>query len=999
MKTHCKLKVWCKCYIFSWFAYRFGICFLFFTVTFPLTAQNLPFHEYTVSDGLPQTQARSLYQDSRGFIWIITRNGISRFDGIEFKNFFRKDGLPTNIIAQIFEDNEGYIWALSTNGLSKYDGYTFKYFPYRDELFYEGFRCANNLGDTILLLLNNPDPLHNRLICFRNGEYFNYTTRNNILDTLSIEWLYFDKTSGYFILLDSYNNIWKWRNEEIIPFKDIKINEIRNDRGKIILESDENYYEIYNGGIIPYQFVNNSGRTEITEGKAEKGDFIQLYKDGVITKIYNLYYSSILIDNESNIWFGSEVNMYRLISDAFYFYSEEDGLPKETWAIAEDKNGHKWFGSLTGDLLEFDGEKFILRNEYKKLFGGYPAFFKGSIRGSDGIVYFSLNKGVLKWDGVTFSRLTGLPYETQVCIIYEDPDDKSIFLGTGDGLFHLKKGKMEFFSEFNPAKYGIIEGIVKDDKGMYWLSGQKGIILFDGKNIYPFNDPLKPSGYTYTLVKDNRGGIWITSEEGLFFKSKSSAGLSHGLPEELNTTTNSIIIMDTSYIMVGRMSDICILNIDKFYNNDPDYFKIYDKTYGFPGSECLDNGIIKDKEGIYWILTSGKAVVLDARKLRINKYPPKISVTDIEYEADSLEWKSLQMPDLFYSRQNEIRINRRQNNLKFRFTGISTTNPVKVMYQSRLIGVENIWSGKNYEREVVYKNLKPGEYDFQLKAINSDGIETSEIYSLKFKIIPDFWQTLPFKAFVTFSVIMLIVLLTRWITKRNISKKNEETRLKNELSHLQMNSVVRQFDPHFTFNAISSVGSLIMKGEKETAYNYILKLSGLLRTVLSDGSIIVRPLSEEIDFVRRYCELQKLRFKERLTFIFDIGENINLQRLVPKMTIQTFVENSIKHGIGNRIEGGKIVIRIRKINDYIEITITDNGIGRKAAGSFATKGGGIGLKTINNIFDFMNRFNRTKSRIEIIDLIDGENAAEGTVVHIDIPDDYTFESHTTYKLT
>jgi hypothetical protein len=230
---------------------------------------------------------------------------------------------------------------------------------------------------------------------------------------------------------------------------------------------------------------------------------------------------------------------------------------------------------------------------------------------------------------------------------------------------------------------------------------------------------------------------------------------------------------------------------------------------------------------------------------------------------------------LFYNKRQDIRINHRQNNIRFRFTGISTSNPVKVMYQYRLIGYEDVWSGKIYDREAVFQDLTPGNYEFQLKAFNADGIETQLPYVLKFSIVPAFWQTVTFSLVAALSAILIIVLLTWWVAKNYIKKKNEKEQLRNELSWLQMNSVIRQFDPHFTFNLIASAGSLIMRGKKETAYDYIVKLSGLLRAMLSDGTIMVRPLGSEIDFVKKYCELQKMRFKERLACKFFIDENIN----------------------------------------------------------------------------------------------------------------------------
>jgi ligand-binding sensor domain-containing protein len=91
-----------------------------------LSGQKYPFTEYTVRDGLPHNQVSQITQDSRGFLWIVTKNGISRFDGVEFRNYFRKDGLLSNVNNNIFEDNAGNVWVLASNGLSKYDGYRFE---------------------------------------------------------------------------------------------------------------------------------------------------------------------------------------------------------------------------------------------------------------------------------------------------------------------------------------------------------------------------------------------------------------------------------------------------------------------------------------------------------------------------------------------------------------------------------------------------------------------------------------------------------------------------------------------------------------------------------------------------------------------------------------------------------------------------------------------------------------------------------------------------------
>jgi ligand-binding sensor domain-containing protein len=972
---------------FCTFIFSVNLLFVFFN---SLNGQSFPFREYSVADGLPQSQAREIYQDSRGFLWIVTRSGISRFDGIEFKNYFRHDGLPSNIILKIIEDSSGHIYALSEHGLAGYNGYSFEFYPFSEKLSGERLLFAEYINDTILILTKDHSTNRCRIFNFKEGIYTVNPEISEFTDTLGIKILFYDKTEKDFIVVDESDRLYRQKGKNSIHCPGPRVRSIYYDRDEIVIEAPDGQYILEGNEFQPLAAGTGRSRVEVIRIRTGEGDILRHFSDGYVTEIKPPDYSKILLDNESNLWLGTEVNLHRLVSTAFYSYGQQDGLPSDTWAVAEDANGYMWFGSLTGDLFQLVEGRFVNRNEYRKLFSDDPAFFKGSIRASDGKVYFSLNEGVLVWDGKSFSRLPGIPDVAQVCILYEDPSDKSIFAGTGNGLYHFNGGKTIAYPASENG-FSVIEGILRDDEGKLWLTGEKGIFTFDGNTFTPFRDTLVADGNNYTMVKDSRGGIWFTSEEGLFFREKNAQGLRHGLPENINTAANSIILMDENQILTGRMKDICIIDLDAFYDGDPSYFRIYDKDYGFYGSECLDNGLVKDREGSYWILTAGKVIVFDPRKLRINRKGPKVHITDVEYETDSTGWQSLEIPSLFYHLEGAVKIKPEYNNLKIKFTGISFANPEKVMYQHRLEGSRNVWSAKDYAREVIYRDLKPGHYNFQVKAFNADGFESEETYSMKFTILPSFRETWAFRITASILSVIIVAFMTLLFTKKRLRKKNEEMNLRSQLSRLQMNSVINQFDPHFTFNVISSVGSLIMKGEKDTAYNYILKLSGLLRSMHSDGSIMLRPVSDEIDFVRKYLELQELRFKDRLKWKIEVDENADLRRLIPKMTLQIFAENSVRHGIENRIEGGRIVISAGRGNGKILLKITDNGIGRKASRLNSTGRTGSGIKTINRIFDFMNRINGEKAIIEITDLYEKNGKSLGTEVLITIPDDYSFE--------
>ena len=112
-------------------------------MSLPSRAQTFPFREYTSDDGLPQLETMGGMQDSRGYIWMNTRNGLALFDGHSFTSFYRKDGLPSNIVSRIIEDVDGTIWAVTPKGLAYFTGKTFHSNPLPDSLKIKqvGFEC------------------------------------------------------------------------------------------------------------------------------------------------------------------------------------------------------------------------------------------------------------------------------------------------------------------------------------------------------------------------------------------------------------------------------------------------------------------------------------------------------------------------------------------------------------------------------------------------------------------------------------------------------------------------------------------------------------------------------------------------------------------------------------------------------------------------------------------------------------------------------------------
>lgn len=216
------------------------------------------------------------------------------------------------------------------------------------------------------------------------------------------------------------------------------------------------------------------------------------------------------------------------------------------------------------------------------------------------------------------------------------------------------------------------------------------------------------------------------------------------------------------------------------------------------------------------------------------------------------------------------------------------------------------------------------------------------------------------------------------LQSRLIRKRYEKDRL---ISQLQLQSIKNQLDPHFTYNALNAVGSLIYKGEKEAAYQYLKGFTDLLRMVSGDAIDVTWSLADELNFVRKYLDIEKLRFREK--FVFSVEEDDALAVLkVPKLSVLTFVENSIKHGLRHKEKDRQLWITIASFERGLKIGIRDNGIGRAAAVKFRDERSGNGINMMLKYFKQFNKASGRKASFEVTDLFENDNEPAGTLVEI-----------------
>ncbi|PLS03201.1 cache domain-containing sensor histidine kinase [Neobacillus cucumis] len=228
--------------------------------------------------------------------------------------------------------------------------------------------------------------------------------------------------------------------------------------------------------------------------------------------------------------------------------------------------------------------------------------------------------------------------------------------------------------------------------------------------------------------------------------------------------------------------------------------------------------------------------------------------------------------------------------------------------------------------------------------------------------------------------------------KLMIAKINElferEYKLEIENKSSQLRVLQSQINPHFLYNAFQSIGTLALQLKAVPVYSLLTSLSNIMRYSMNMKDDIV-PFSAEINHVKAYLKLQKQRFEEQLEFEFDLGEDVD-EVLVPKMILQPIVENCFKHGFDQQIEKTAVTVQARIFNDYLYISVKDNGIGiseenlEKLRRELSHNGNrenlrssGIGLK---NIYDRLKIYYSKQADMDVFSGVEG-----GFVVTLAIP--------------
>lgn len=971
-------------------------------------SQELTWKRYTVHDGLVQSQVDGIFQDSRGFLWMATRAGISRFDGIHFENFTEKNGLLGQWIKEIGEDSEQNLWFLSDLGLSCYDGLTIANYPFDSAIKsspdYTIRMEPISHGSVFIYQLLKSGNL--RVFSFSKGKYSilnEFKTGINKLDTRSSMIINYDPISKAHWFTMDYETIQFIKSGVLkqikTRFKNIQAIQPGVD-GKTYCIDDGHLFVLENGqprqltheplkGKARYSFykmaIDKKGNIIVNETFERTAQiFMPPFYKSIDIKIPLL--TDLLMDREDNLWMGSEIGLYKASTFSILNYlPEKEGMHENIWSVTEGKNGNMYFSSYYDGLQRLENGQFLQVGGLSKLPDGkLTNLAMGSVSDEEGNIFLTGNYyPMIKFDGKSF---TPLPYsrEGASSFIIRKVKNNGGFLVGGHHYFFRYDNNMQVSRLTvypGNGKSRTVTGLETDKENRIWLGGFNGMSLLMGDSLIhlPTKDlPFEHGGNT--LLRDHNDNLWIGNSKGLFFYNyQTFEKIEHPL---LDDFILSLIEVGDSTLFIGSIKRIFMLDLKSFYANKSLDVIAVGEDKGFEGVEPGQNGFFKDSKDLLWLPCADRVVKIYPNMIKKNEEPPKVHITGVQSMGENMTWKKVEN-----NKNNSLHfhIKNHEKNLKFDFIGISLRHPQGVKYSSMLEGYDNGWSEPTYDRSIVYTNLPPGDYRFMVKAANSDDLWSTNQAILDFSIVPALYQRVWFK--ILASLIIAALFFATGAYMMHLRRKKQRRALENEfkISELRLLAIQNQMDPHFTYNAINAIAAAVLKEEKKLAYNYFVKLSQLMRTILKNSSQLITTVEEEIAFVTNFIQIQRFRFDDKFDFSIEIADDVNLQTIIPKMCIQTFVENAIKHGLLPSKEKGHLLLRIYNEEDYLCIFVEDNGIGQEKAKILKTEGSANGLKIMKGYFEYFNLLNTKKLEWHMEDLCSIENQSNGTAVYIRIP--------------
>ncbi len=988
-------------------------------------SQNYNIQTLTTKEGLAHNDVRAMATDSSGFMWIATWDGLSRYDGYSFRNYFHKTNdslsLPYFSILDVQVDAGDNLWIITDDfQVAKYDRFT------------DNFRRINKIYNGIpSSYLNISVDESGYLWLISHDTLLRYNFTNDRFDIYDIsafrkELMIPQATTAPTISHPEPDRIWIV-STFICEFriKDLNRLELLND-----YKLEDASYPVFldfQFGINHRLYVSETGRKWIFSNVGlflldENTGIFREYNDEFPSDDFKgsgfLFWASqdegiflfnreeqllytippeqaqltkeIFCQNKSVYWFsnnsfsGSPIGLNRIVFTPGWFKSYDiptgiNDIPT-VYSVKKDKFDRIWVGArgkypltrispegivenITISSIENTGNYGAIRAILEVPDGLWIGFYR------DLLLYYDFSTGKFTRHTIEGSNLRMIALDNQENLLIGLPDNRI-------GVYNPVSRKIErsYSYNFTSPVYKILvceDGIVW--AGLYYSKIARLDTNTGDVKLFTLSEEHYNAEDIY---EDSNGNIWVATLGGgvcQFFPDSgekvfytTSDGLSNNMTYSIQGDNNGNIWVSTN-TGISRL------------NPETGMIRNFGLNEGLSINEFNSGASFSDKEMFFM---GGMGGLVSFFPDSINKeesetVEQKVILSEIRASGEFKPFKhSLTGPD-------SVLLEKGENNIHIFFSSSDFAGSDKTHYRYRLSRINHDWvETDSRTRNVNYSNLRPGRYSFTLQATGRDGSWTDS-KELIIKLKPYYYQTLAFKfavpAFIVFLITSFILMRIRQIKHISDQKQNE----------LRLRSLQGQMNPHFIFNSLNSINYFISKNDALSANRFISDFSKLIRSILYNFNSDYIPFGKEAESIEEYLKIEHMRFGDKFNYIISMNREIpSNQFSISPGLVQPFVENAIWHGVrGLTNRKGTVRVKWELNGDKLSCTVEDDGIGRLKSQELKSRTDGKvsrGISIISERLAIINKLQKGNFQVTISDLFP-EMQEPGTKVVIDIP--------------
>ena len=944
-----------------------------------------PYRQYTLRDGLSQMQVTSLFQDSRGYIWAGTKEGLNCFNGDKIISFEEKEGLISSYIHDIAEDPSGNIWVSTRKGLVCFDGSEFTSFPHNDLLILE--LAATEDGK---IWYAGSD--HTQKVLFGYFEKGKYNDNAEIipLKFANITFRHSRKENAF--LIANEKTIYEFKENKIRHLKTTLFEFGLVENGQRILVYEHYFKKIFrmweyvNGELLPIAnlmdgkyIMSNKVSGRYTFLDPTHTAIVNIEKDQLsISEMESPGKSSCLIDKDNHLWVGTEEGVLQVFSGGFETFRREH-LPV-VWSMVEDLNQNLWFASYYFGLKIYDGKTIsdfpltVKKNPYSDF------YFQPQVD-KRGLLYFPNNYGIFYTDGKSYGSIRG-----GSCLATFYDKERDLLFG-GYRMFvevyNKNRQVVRKIGENEGLEFkGFISSFGKDLSGNIWIGGFSGLSRYewDTGTITNYNrdNGKLPSEGVLSIFTAPDSCTWFGGTHGLLWYDSKTDSVRKIEQEDISGAVSFVTAIGSTWLVFSQSTGIYLMDMEKFNRSQEVELYFFNENNGFLGIDPGQNGALVDSKGNIWMTTSTEVVKLDPKKLNFKNYSASVRISHLNGQRLPFDQKTISLP-------------RNDRTAVIQFESICFNRPKSAQYSWKIEGGKHDWSAWQNEDYAVLSNLHDGEFQIQVK-VRIPGLPNAEAATMmplmvNLAIWKQDWFFPTLLGLVSLLVLLSISMLYQ--TRMKMLKVNKQAKM------FQLQAILSQMNPHFIFNVMASLQSMIVSANIEKANEYLVKMSNLVRgfldasasTSLSKSKRLQEselPLKKELEILHNFIQFQQLIYPEQFDYKLIVDPGIDpMRQTIPPMLIQPFVENAIRHGLLQKTGNGLLQIRITQPEEkLLQIEIEDDGIGIKKAGElmrqshllYTSRGKELTMRRIKLLNEMGYRI-----------MLDTQSSERGTIVTLKIP--------------